>query len=88
MSEYEEIIKKLSDREKVILSCLAEGPIQDDSTRGFFYRLGGKGTVPVRYNPRTMKVMLNKGLVKFDKGVYNLSQKGSIIFDMCYPKTY
>lgn len=81
----DELVKGLSDREKIILKCMIEGPIQDDSNRGFFYRLGGRGTVPVRYNPRTMSVLTRKGLVKNTQGVYNLTQKGSMVLDILYP---
>ena len=65
---------KLSERDLVLLRECAQGSIMDDG--GAYHRLGGTGTVPIRYHYRSLPSLQDRGLVECDRSAWRATVAG------------
>lgn len=59
-------LKSLSAQQLQVLRNCCRYPIMDDWTRKAYYRLGGYGCAPIRYNRFTLPILNRLGLVRYD----------------------
>ena len=68
-------MKRLSHHQLALLRECCRYSISEWSSKNQWYRLGGHGTVPLRYNQNTMQILHAKDLVEY-KGYYTATYDG------------
>ena len=68
-------MKKLSQHQLALLRECCQYSIMDDGVRCQWYRLGGSGFVPLRYNRNTMRALSEVSLVVRNGG-YRATETG------------
>ncbi len=65
---------KLTNRQRILLREASIRRISDLS--GDYYRVGGYGTIPIRYDGRSYPVLQRLGLVEYSSGGYAATEAG------------
>ena len=68
-------MKKITPHQLALLRECCQYSISEMSSDNEWYRLGGHGNVPLRFDSRTMPALLRAGLVRYD-GYYKATDAG------------